>query len=77
MTKEEERANPRSCWNKARDGERLFVMIERDGAMPGTIRDWADRRIRMGFNEPGDAQITEARRLADEIEADHNRAAEG
>ncbi len=57
-----------SCFNKARLDERMFVILERDIAAPGTIRDWCKRRIRAKKNLPGDAQIKEALLLALEIE---------
>ena len=60
MIKEQELSDPRSCLNKARPGERLFVMLCRDLAAPDTIRYWVDKRIEMGLNQEGDAQMEEA-----------------
>lgn len=64
MRKCDEISHPKSCWNKARDTERLFILLERDLAAPGTITDWADRRVRLGKNKEDDPQILEARGLA-------------
>lgn len=69
MTKAENLADPNSCWNKARDDEHVFVLLERDAATPGTIRDWVRRRWDLRKNEPGDRQTTTALYEADEIEA--------
>ena len=40
MKKTDELADPTSCLNKARDDERLFVLLARDPAAPVTIRAW-------------------------------------
>lgn len=68
MRKHEELNHPKSCLNKARLDERLFVLLERDLTMPDTIRFWARKRIESGLNDSGDAQIVEALKLADDIE---------
>jgi hypothetical protein len=60
MIKIEEISNPSSCLNKARDNERLFVLIGRDPAAPVAIQAWIDERIRLGKNKPKDDQILEA-----------------
>lgn len=60
MIKHSEAADPNSCWNKAKDDEIVFVLLERDADAPGTIRDWVARRIRRGKNKPDDAQMIEA-----------------
>lgn len=70
MRKIEEMRNPASCWAKARAESRLFVIGDWDAAAARTIRCWAIARIEMGLNKEGDAQITEARALADAIEKD-------
>lgn len=75
MLKRDELADPNSCWNKARDDERVFVLLERDDAIAGTIRDWAARRIEMGKNAPGDRKIAAALGLAAAIEEDKARSA--
>jgi hypothetical protein len=68
MTKQNELDDPRSCFNKARMDERMFVTLERDVAAPGTIRFWITERIRLGKNKKGDSQLVEAEKLAMEIE---------
>lgn len=73
MMKCDERVNQGSCWNKARERERVFVLLERDKASVSTIRFWVAERIRLGLNEVHDPQITEALNLADEIEAEAAR----
>ena len=67
MTKREELENPNSCFNKARDDELMFVLLERDVASPDTIIDWINRRIRMGKNKIDDAQVKEAVGLANKM----------
>jgi len=69
MTKHDELANPRSCWNKARNDEMLFVLLERDQSFPATVRFWAAERVRLGINNSDDEQITSALREADEVES--------
>lgn len=68
MMKLQEVLDPNSCLNKARDDERIFVVLERDRAMSGTIRSWIQIRLQLGLNLPGDAQITEAMELATALE---------
>ena len=48
MIKRDEIEHAQSCFNKAQDGERLFVMLARDPAAPVAIRAWIDERIRLG-----------------------------
>ena len=60
MIKRDEIEHTESCFNKAQDGERLFVLLARDPAAPVAIRAWVTERLRLGKNEPGDAQILEA-----------------
>jgi hypothetical protein len=71
MLKSEEMADPNSCWNKARPGERVFVLLERDIAVPGTIEHWCDERIKLGRNEFEDPQIQEALRCAELMRNGH------
>ncbi len=68
MKKRREQSEPESCWNKARDDERVFVLLERDKATPATIRFWVEERIRLGKNQAGDAQLMEALMLANDME---------
>ena len=60
MRKRDELADPKSCLNKARDEEMLFVLLGRDADAPDTIRDWIRRRIAKGKNKLSDAKIQEA-----------------
>jgi hypothetical protein len=60
MIKRDEIDDSNSCLNRARDGERLFVLLSRDPAAPVAIRAWIAERIRLGKNVPGDEQIREA-----------------
>lgn len=60
MRKSDELNDTESCFNKANDGERLFVLLARDPAAPVAIRAWIAERIRLGKNAPDDAQILEA-----------------
>lgn len=68
MRKCEELIDPGSCLNKARNDELLFVLLERDRAFPATVRFWAEERIRLQLNLPGDPKIVSARAVADEVE---------
>jgi len=68
MRKRDELADPKSCLNKAKDDELIFVFLERDKALPNTLRAWVAERIKLGLNEPGDAQLTSALRDAVLIE---------
>ena len=60
MIKRDEIEDQESCFNKAADGERLFVLLARDPAAPAAIRAWIAERIRLGKNTPDDDQIREA-----------------
>ena len=60
MIKRDEIEHPASCFSKAHDSERLFVLLARDPAAPVAIRAWIAERIRLGNNAPGDEQIREA-----------------
>lgn len=68
MLKQDEVEYTESCFNKARDDERLFVLLSRDPAAPVAIRAWVKERIRIGKNTPGDAQIVEALDCAERME---------
>ena len=60
MIKRDEIEETKSCFNKAHDGERLFVLLARDPAAPVAIRAWIAERIRLSKNVPGDEQLREA-----------------
>ena len=68
MIKHDEIEHTESCFNKARDNERLFVLLARDPAAPVAIRAWIAERISLGKNEPGDAQILEATECANSMD---------
>ena len=70
MIKRDEIEDTGSCFNKANDGERLFVMLARDPAAPVAIRAWAAERIRLGKNTSDDAQILEALECAGLMEVE-------
>lgn len=69
MKKSEELSNSQSCLNKASDTEMLFVLLGRDPAFAGTVRDWAQRRVRMGLNSRHDVKILSAIIDAGQVEA--------
>jgi hypothetical protein len=69
VRKRDELADPRSCLNKATDGEWLFVLLGRDPAAPAAVRAWIEARIRLGKNLPSDPQVLEAGRWADLVAA--------
>ena len=60
MLKKDELTDPNSCFSKAKENERMFVLLARDIAAPDTIRYWANERIRLGKNRVSDPQIEEA-----------------
>lgn len=68
MHKVNEVTDSASCWNKARDNERLFILLERDRVAPAVIRYWAAERVRLGYNDAADHQIAEALQCADAME---------
>ena len=77
MKKIDEINDPNSCLNRANANEHIFTLLGRDICAAETIRFWCQKRVQCKKNEPGDAQILDALRDADEIEADlerkHNR----
>lgn len=60
MRRTDELTNPRSCLNRAGDGELLFVLLGRDRAAPAAVRAWIGERVRLGLNARADAQIVSA-----------------
>ncbi len=60
MRKRDELNNPKSCLNRAREDEWLFVLLGRDLAATVAIRAWIEERIRLGKNTRSDLQIVEA-----------------
>lgn len=71
MRKRDELADPNSCLNKARDDELIFVLLERDAASPGTVRDWIEERKRLGLNVAGDAKLKEAQAWREAVTNSH------
>lgn len=65
MLKRDEVEFTGSCFNKAQDNERLFVLLARDPAAPVAIRAWIAERLRLGKNTAADEQICEALECAD------------
>ena len=72
MKKWDEVHNPNSCLNKAKDDETIFVILSRDKAAPNSVRFWAQERIDLGLNKPGDQKIIDAYKRAEEMEAEQN-----
>ena len=76
MIKRDEISEPESCLNKARDNERLFVLLARDAAAPVAIRAWVAERLRLGKNKLDDAQIREALDCAARMEIERRESEE-
>ena len=68
MIKRMEKADGRSCWNKAADDELVFVLLARDVAAPRAVREWANERVALGKNRFDDSQIEEALKWAKAVE---------
>jgi hypothetical protein len=78
VRKRDEMADPNSCLNRAKEDEYLFVLLERDLDVPGTIEDWCRRRVERGKSAPASPEIVEAHhaaRLIREAQADPERIA--
>ena len=76
MIKRDEIEHTESCLNKARDNERLFVLLARDAAAPVAIRAWVAERLRLGKNKLDDAQIREALDCATRMEIERRESEE-
>ena len=74
MKKSDEIGNQSSCWNKANNDERMFVLLARDPAAPIAIRAWIAERIRIGKNVRCDPQMIEAEDQAQRMEAERLNA---
>lgn len=70
MLKRDEIEDEMSCFNKAREGERIFILLARDPAAPAVIRAWVMERLRLGKNTPLDPQICEALDCASRMEVE-------
>ena len=77
MTKKEERENPNSCWNKAKEDEPIFITLGHDIAAPATILEWVHARISYGENWVEDAQIREALKFIEKMRAYRDKFLEG
>lgn len=75
MRKCDELVSDKSCLNKAKDDEMLFVLLGRDPAAPATIRAWVAERIRLGRNVEGSQQTTEALACATTMEQEAKTSA--
>lgn len=60
MKKEDEQNQRDSCLNKAYADEYIFVILARDPAAQAAIRAWTIERIKLGLNDPVQAQLVEA-----------------
>ena len=73
MRKRDELTSPQACMVRARDDEMTFVLLGRDAAAPVAIRAWIAERIRLGKNQPDDAQIVEAEQCAQIMEQERQQ----
>lgn len=71
MKKHQERTDLRSCFNRAKEDELMFVLLGRDAAAPAAIRAWVKARVDSEKNKFDDAQIIEALAIARQIELEH------
>jgi len=76
MIKRDEIECTDSCFNKARDNERLFILLARDPAAPVAIRAWVAERLRLDKNTATDPQIVEALECARIMEIERRDAAD-
>ena len=67
MKKKDEREIQDSCWNKAKEDETVFVILDRDPAFAATVRFWIGERLRLGINKLEDAKIKTAGDTADRV----------
>lgn len=72
MTKYRNIKSKKSCWNRARSREQVFVLLGRDAASAATIRFWCALRIGLGKNRWEDKQIREAMQVAEKIAWKHS-----
>ena len=76
MIKRDELNDFDSCFNKAGDSERLFVLLARDVAAPVAIRAWVAERLRLDKNKASDPQIVEALECARLMEMERREVEE-
>lgn len=72
MLKCDEREIQTSCWNKAAEKERIFVLLARDVTAPWTLRFWCLLRVLRRKNKWRDPQIQEALQCARYMIEQHN-----
>lgn len=58
-----------SCWNRARLGEPMFILLGRDKKAPAAVRSWVASRVNSGMNKSGDEKTESALRIARDMEA--------
>lgn len=75
MRKRDELSDPKSCLNKAKDNEWLFVLLGRDAAATYAVLAWIDKRILLGKNKRNDPQIQEASRWIENVDREQAEAA--
>lgn len=66
----EERQDEKSCWNKAKETEPLFILRAQDMIAPGLVIQWANRAAKN--NVPAE-KVAEARAIAEAMEKWPNR----
>lgn len=71
MLKCHEATDSNSCWNKAQEGEMVFVLLERDPCAAAAVRSWCAYRIQSGLNTPEDPKIQEAMQWVNIVENTH------
>ena len=64
MTKFDNLHDPNSCWNKARDDEPVFILLQRDPCAAEAVVAWINARISKGINQQADHKILSAREWA-------------
>ena len=67
MRKREEINDPNSCLNKAKEDEMIFVLLGRDEGAVAAVLAWINMRIKLGKNNPRDAQIVEAEKWIETV----------
>lgn len=72
MIKRDELSDPRSCLNRAKEDEWVFILLERDPAATVAVRAWIEERIRIGKNKRDDQQIIEAEQWIRALESGHH-----
>jgi hypothetical protein len=72
VIKRDEIDDVNSCFNRASDGERIFILRAIDPAAPSVIRRWVDVRINLGKNKLTDPQIVEALDCADRMDRERD-----